>query len=88
MLNYTIYRVISISPNIRQTVEAKVSNHLVDCWQHLDFNPQVPVVYYESRIQNLRRHGYSNKAEYPKVFTENRQMYKEDADLFASVLKT
>lgn len=29
-----------------------------------------------------------NKSEYPEVFIENEEMYKEDVDFFAAVLKT
>jgi len=44
---------------VKELIEKKSPTVLVVVGNHLDFDPQVPVVYYESRIQKLRRHGYS-----------------------------
>lgn len=44
---------------VDKLLELKSPSMLVVVGYHLDFDPQVPVVYYESRIQKLRRHGYN-----------------------------
>lgn len=44
---------------VEKLIELKTPTMLVVVGNHLDFEPQIPVVYYESRIQKLRRHGYS-----------------------------
>lgn len=46
---------------VERLVERKNPTVLVVVGYHLDFDPQVPVVYYESRIQKLRRHGYNKQ---------------------------
>lgn len=46
---------------VEKLIERKAPTVLVVVGYHLDFNPQIPVVYYESRIQKLRRHGYSEQ---------------------------
>jgi len=43
---------------VDRLLEYKDPSMFVVVGNHLDFDPQVPVVYYESRIQKLRRHGY------------------------------
>lgn len=44
---------------VDKLLELKSPTILVVVGYHLDFDPQIPVVYYESRIQKLRRHGYN-----------------------------
>jgi len=44
---------------VEKLIERKSPTVLVVVGYHLDFDPQIPVVYYESRIQKLRRHGYN-----------------------------
>lgn len=44
---------------VEELIDRKLPTVLVVVGYHLDFDPQIPVVYYESRIQKLRRHGYN-----------------------------
>lgn len=51
---------------VDKLIELKSPTVLVVVGNHLDFDPQIPVVYYESRIQKLRRHGYNKKVRLPR----------------------
>lgn len=44
--------------SIEELIRRKSPTVLVVVGNHLGFDPQLPVVYYESRIQKFRRHGY------------------------------